>query len=130
MEHLFDEATIKTIIKKANPQSAAGSGLRYSHLHAALCDELVEEIAEFAMLVFSSRILPEIFWALHTSANLSALGQRRGRSRAETFSEGLLAPFFAVDTARNSLIIFSPGGSTVFSVRRGRDHGTNSHIGL
>ena len=33
MENLFEEATIKTVIKKANPQSAAGPcGLRYSHL--------------------------------------------------------------------------------------------------
>ena len=57
VEHLFDEATVKAIINKANPQSAAGpSGLRYSHLEAALCDELVKEIAEFATLVFSSRI--------------------------------------------------------------------------
>ena len=35
MEDLFDEATVKAVIKKANPQSAAGpSGLRYSHLQA------------------------------------------------------------------------------------------------
>ena len=33
MENLFEEATVKAVIKKANPQSAAGlSGLRYSHL--------------------------------------------------------------------------------------------------
>ena len=43
MENLFGEATVKALIKKANPQSAAGpSGLRYSHLQAALYDELVE----------------------------------------------------------------------------------------
>ena len=77
MENLFEEATVKAIIKKANPQSAAGpSGLRYSHLQAALCDELVEDLARFATLVFSSSILPKIFWTLHTSANLSALGQK------------------------------------------------------
>ena len=77
VEHLFDEATLKAIIKKANPQSAAGpSGLRYNHLQAALCNKLVEEIAEFATLVFSNRILPEIFWVLHTSANISALRQK------------------------------------------------------
>ena len=77
VEHLFDEATLKAIIKKANPQSAAGpSRLRYSHLLAALGDELVEEIAELPTLVFPSRILPEIFWTLHTSANLSTLGQK------------------------------------------------------
>ena len=52
------------------------SGLRYSHLQAALCDELVEDLAAFATLVFSSRLLPQVFWTLHTSANLSALGQK------------------------------------------------------
>ena len=47
VKHLFEQATVKAI-KKAYPQNAAGpSGLRYSHIQAALCDELVEEIAEF-----------------------------------------------------------------------------------
>ena len=77
MENLFQDATVKAVIKKANPQSAAGpSGLRYSHLQAALCDELVGDLAAFATLVFSSRVSPQIFWTLHTSANLSALGQK------------------------------------------------------
>ena len=77
MENLFEEATVKAVIKKANPQSAAGqSGLRYSHLEAALCGELVEDLAAFATLVFSSRGLPQVFWTLHVSANLSALGQK------------------------------------------------------
>ena len=76
MENLFGEATVKAAIKKANPQSAAGSsGLRYSHLQAALCDELVEDLAAFATLVFSSRVFAQVFWTLHTSANLFALGQ-------------------------------------------------------
>ena len=77
MENLFEEAKVKVVIKKANPQSAAGpSGLRYSHLQAALCDELVEDLAAFATLVFSSRVLPQVFWTLNTSANLSALAQK------------------------------------------------------
>ena len=77
MENPFEEAPVKAVIKKASPQSAAGpSGLRYSHLQAALCDELVEDPAAFATLVFSSRVLPQVFWTLHTSANLSALGQK------------------------------------------------------
>ena len=77
MENLFEEATVKAVIKKANPQSAAGpSGLRYSHLQAALCDELVKDLAAFATLVFSGRVLPQVFWTLHTSANFSALGQK------------------------------------------------------
>ena len=62
MENLFEEATVKVAVKKANPKSAAGpSGLRYSHLQAALCDELVEDLTAFAALVFSSRVLPQVF---------------------------------------------------------------------
>ena len=77
MKNLFEEGTVKAVIKKANPQSAAGpSGLRYSHLQAPLCDELVEDFAAFATLVFFCRGLPQVFWTLHTSANLSALGQK------------------------------------------------------
>ena len=76
MDNLFEEATVKAVIKKANPQSAAGpSGLRY-HLKAALCDELVEDLATFATLVFSNCVLPQVFWTLRTSANLFALGQK------------------------------------------------------
>ena len=60
MENLFEEATVKAVIKKANPQSAAGpSGLRYSHLQAALCDELVEDLAAFATLVFPAVFCPK-----------------------------------------------------------------------
>ena len=63
MENLFEEATVKVVINKANPQSAAGlSGLRYSHLQATLCDELMEDLAAFATLClfqpcFASSIL-------------------------------------------------------------------------
>ena len=37
--------------------------------------ELVDNLAAFATLVFSSRVFPQVSWTLHTSANLSALGQ-------------------------------------------------------
>ena len=76
IENLIEKAKVKAVIKSASPQSA--SGLRYSHLQALLCNELVEDLAAFAGLVFSSRILPQVLWTLHTSANLSALGQKAG----------------------------------------------------
>ena len=67
---------MEAVIKKANPQSAAGpSGLRYSHLQAALCNEQAEDLAAFAMLVFYSRVFPQEVWTLDMSPNLSALGQ-------------------------------------------------------
>ena len=76
MENLFEEATVKAVIKKANPQSVPGPpGLRYSLLQAALCDELVEFLAAFTTFVFSSRVLPQAFWTLQTSANFSTLRQ-------------------------------------------------------
>ena len=58
LENLFEEATVKAVIKKANPQSVAGPlGQRYSHLQTALCDKLVEVLAALTTLVFSSRVL-------------------------------------------------------------------------
>ena len=69
MENLFEEATVKVFIKRINPPVAAGLfGLRYSHLQAALCDELVEDLAAFANLVFYIRVLSQVLWTLHTSA--------------------------------------------------------------
>ena len=60
MGNLFEEVTVNAVIKEANPQSAAGpSGLRYSHMHAAMCDELVEYLAAFPTLIFSSRVFPQ-----------------------------------------------------------------------
>ena len=67
----------KAVIKNVNPQNAEGpSELRYSHLQAALCDELVKDLAAFVGLVFSSRVFLHIFWTLNRSANLSALGNK------------------------------------------------------
>ena len=49
---------MKALIKRVNPQTAAGpSGLRYSHLQAALCDDVVEEMAEFAKQDSAASIL-------------------------------------------------------------------------
>ena len=78
MENLFEEATVIGIIKKGNSQSAAGpSELRFRHLQAALCDELVGGLAAFVTDAFIfRRVLNQVLWTLHTSANLSALGQR------------------------------------------------------
>ena len=60
MENLVEEATVKAVIRKANPQSAAGPpGLRYSHMQAALCDELVEDLPAFATVVFLAVFCPK-----------------------------------------------------------------------
>ena len=67
MENLFEEATVKAVINKANPKSAAGpSGLRYSHLKATPCDELVEDLAAFATLcLFQPCFSPSILDTAH-----------------------------------------------------------------
>ena len=61
MNNLCEEAKVKAAIKKAHPQSTAGpSGLHYSYLQTALCDELVEVLAAFATIIFCSRVLPQV----------------------------------------------------------------------
>ena len=77
IKNLLKEAMVKAVIKNANPQSVTClSGLRYSHLQAVLCDQPVEDLAAFATFVFSSHVLPQVFWTLHTSANLSTMRQK------------------------------------------------------
>ena len=98
MENLFEEAAVKAVIKNATPQSTAGpSGLRYNHLQAAQCDELVGDLAAFATLVFSCRVLPQVFWTLHTSANLSALGQKAIPVACGAVLRRVLAPLSVAD---------------------------------
>ena len=111
MENLFEEATVKSVIKKANPQSAAGpSGLRYSRLQAALCDKLVEDLAAFATLVFSSCVLPQVFWTLHTSANFSALGQKARPVACGDVLRSVIGAVFCRRYGRKTTS--SPGAST------------------
>ena len=77
-ENLFEEATVKAVIKKADPQSAAGpSGLRYSHLQATLCGELVEELAAFATLVFPAVFCPKYSGHCTQALTFPRWGKRR-----------------------------------------------------
>ena len=120
MENLLEEATVKAVIKKANPQSAAGpSGLRYSHLQAALCDELVEDFAAFATLVFSSRALPQVFWTLHTSANLPALGQKARPVACGDVLRRVIGAVFCLRYGRKLADYFQPWGQYGVAVSGG-----------
>ena len=111
MESLFEEVMVKAFIKKANLQSVAGpSRPRYSYLQVAPCDELVEDLAAFATLVFLSRVLPHVFWTLHTSANLSAL---RGNMRPMACGDVLrrvIGAVFCRRYDRKSTDYFQPWG--------------------
>ena len=113
MENLLEKATVKTVTKKANPQSAAGpSELRYSHLQAALCDELVEDLAAFATLVVFNRVLPK--YSGHCTRGLTFLGwgKRRDQWRAVMSCGELLVLVSAADTAGSCQTTSSPGAST------------------
>ena len=122
MENLFEEATVKAFMKKVNLQSAAGpSGLRYSHLQAALCDELVEGLAAFATLVFSSRVLPQVFWTLHTSANLSALGQKARPVACSDVLRKVIGAVFYRRYGRKLADYFQPWGQYGVAVSGGVD---------
>ena len=111
MENLFEEATVKVSIKKANPQSATSpSELRYSHLQAALCDELVDDLAAFATLVFSNRVLPQVFWTLHTSANPTALGQKARPVACGDVLQRVIGAVFCRGYGRKLADYFQPWG--------------------
>ena len=113
MENLFEEATVRAVIKKAVPQSAVGSsGLRYSHLQAALCDELVEDLAAFAMLVFPAVFCPKFSGHCTRALTFPRWGKRRDQWRAVMFCGELLVLFFAADTAGSWQTTSSPGAST------------------
>ncbi|CAB1107073.1 unnamed protein product [Ectocarpus sp. CCAP 1310/34] len=76
----FEIKFIKQTVKKANPQSAPGpDGLRFSYLQAGgMSDFFTETLADFSFKVFYyGDELPDFFWNLHTSANLSALGEKK-----------------------------------------------------
>ena len=122
VENLFEEATVKAVIEKANPQIAAGpSGLRYSHLQAALCDELIEDLAAFAALVFSSRVLPQVFWTLHTSANLSALGQNARPVACDDVLWSVIGLVYCRRYGRKLADYFQPWGQYGVAVSGGVD---------
>ena len=120
MENLIEEATVRAVIKTASPQSAAGpSGLRYSHLQAPLCDELVEDLAAFATLVFSSRILPRMFWTLHTGANLSSLGQKARPVAYGDVLQRIIGAVFCRGYGRKLADYFQPWGQYGVAVSGG-----------
>ena len=113
MENLFEEVTVKAVIKKANPQSTAGqSGLHYSHLQTALCDELVEVLAAFATLIFCSRVFPKYSGHCTRALTFPRWGKRRDQWRAVMFCGELLALFSATDTAGSWKTTFNPGANT------------------
>ena len=114
MENLFEEATVKAVIKKGNPQSAAGpSGLRSSHLQAALCDELVKDLAAFATLVFPAVFCPKFSGHCTRALTFPRWGKRRDQWRAVmSCGELLLVLFSAADTAGSCQATSVPGAST------------------
>ena len=76
VEDPFSTESVSATIRRANPQSAPGpSGLRYCHLQQAMSIDLVEALSDFSRVVFQGD-LPNTFWRLHTSANLSAIGEK------------------------------------------------------
>ena len=113
IDNLFEEATVKAVIKKADPQSAASpSGLRYSHLQAPLCNELVEDLAAFATLVFPAVFCPTYSGHCTRALTFPRWGKRRDQWRAVMSCGELLVLFFAADTAGSWQTNFSPGART------------------
>ena len=113
MENLFEEATVKAILKKINPQNAAGpSGLRYSHLQAAPCEELVEDLAAFATFVFPAVVCPKYSGHFTRALTVPRWGKKRDQWREVMSCGELLALFSAAITAEIWYTTSSPWAST------------------
>ena len=122
VENIFEEATVKAVITKASPQSIADpSGLRYSHRKATLCNELVEDIAEFATLVFSSHVLLQISETLHTSAILSAVGQKVRPVACGDVLRRVIGPNLCRRYGRKLTDYFQPWGQYGVAISGGLD---------
>ena len=73
--------------------------------------KLVEDLAAFTTLVVSSRVLPQVFWALHTSANLSVLGQKSKPVACGDVLRRVIGAVYVADTAGILQTTSSPGAS-------------------
>ncbi|CAN0375941.1 unnamed protein product, partial [Laminaria digitata] len=77
VEDPFSTEAVSGTIRRGNPQSSPGpSGLRFSHLQEAMTPDLAEAISQLSRVIFDGSHLPDSFWQLHTSANLSAIGEK------------------------------------------------------
>ena len=111
MENLFEEATVKAVIKKANPQSAAGpSGLRYNHLRCAMNWSRISR--RLRRLFFPAVFCPKFSRHCTRALTFSRLGKRRDQWRAVMFCGELLVLFSAADTAGSWQTTSSPRAST------------------
>ena len=80
-------------------------------LYARDPPNLVEDLAAFATLVVSSRVLLQVFWALHTRANLSELEQKSRAVACGDVLRRVIDTFSVPDTARSLQTTSSPGTS-------------------
>ena len=114
MENLFEEVTVKAVIKKANPQSAAGpSGLRYSHICRLRCAMSWSRISRrLRCLFFPAVFCPKFSGHCTRALTFPRWGKRRDQWRAVMFCGELLVLFSAADTAGSWQTTSSPGAST------------------
>ena len=84
-----------------------------------MCDELVEDLAEFYALAFSSSIVPQILWALHMSANLSALGQKMRPVPCSDVLRRVIGAVFCRKYVSNFADYFQPWDECVIAVSGG-----------
>lgn len=75
-EMFSTDSVLATIHRGSSQSSPEPFGLRYSHLQQSLSLDLAEAISAFSRLVFADNCLPRCLGELHTSVNLSAIGEK------------------------------------------------------
>ena len=75
----------------------------------------------FATLVFSSHVFPHVFWTLHTSANISALGQKARSVACGGVLRIVIGAVFCRQCGRKLADYFQPWGQYGVEVSGGME---------
>ena len=114
MENFFEKATVKTVIKKANPQSAADpSGLRYTVICRLRCAMNWSRISRrLRRLSFPAVFCPKYSEHCTRALTFPRWSKRRDQWRAVMACGELLTLFSAADMVGSWQTTSSPGAST------------------
>ena len=80
--------------------------------------------------MFSSRVLPQVFWTLHTSANLSALGKKARPLACGDVAENYWRCFLPPIRQEAGRLLPILGPVRRSNLRWGRDNGAHSNTGF
>ena len=131
MENLFEEATVKAVIKKANPQSAAGRLDNTTDICRLRCAMNWSRFSRrLRRLVFADVFCPKCAGHCTRVLTFPRWGKGRDQWRAVMFCGELLALFLPPIWQEAGRLFPTLGPVRRSSFRRSRDNGAYSNTGF